>query len=386
MEVTILEACDAPDRPVLSLTMGRAHHQQPLEVGRSFLLPQPAAQDARVRVDLLQQIGGEFLRLDGAPASVCSIPIQGPDGLGTAVKLRVRCSPDVGDLLSAPDTRSPPATSSSAGSLDDERQQRDRFIVPVQWVMRSLLDARPAEPYRFMLEQLRAMRSASQVISPMEGSHGSPGVAQQAPRSSGHMPRPPDRACSSKKGRRKLISPTATSESPAAKLAGDCGCSSPPTSSPSPQGESQAPRAPDRPCSGPKGRRVRHLAPAAPKGSMSTSPKAQSSSQTEARFSVQLVLRGSACLAVAEEEIREEVRAEASRKLAQGIMSAARRRVSGEAVPLRMSRPGSATGRPRSAAQKLDRQTSLPTPYVSISAEPGNWSRWASDLNKKCAR
>jgi len=120
-------------------------------------------------------------------------------------------------------------------------------------------------------------------------------------------------------------------------------------------------------------------------------PKVQrSNSQLAARWSVSLILKGSACQAALEESLREQARLEASKTLAKSVIGGVCGKLLREAAgpglsrsPSRADRKFSFVGRPSlsindTADNANEDQQGLPTPIVSLGIDRNSWGQWLS--------
>lgn len=350
MEVTVLEVRNPPARPVLSLRMGPAQQQAHLEVNRPIMLPHPGPQHAPVEVGLFQQLASEVLPDSDGAEAVCSIPIRHLDGSATQVKLRVRRaskSPGVSPASS-------PASSALHRSVSRKRtgpkeDERDRLLQWIHGLVQDVLREQPVDPCRFMLQQLRKgqettpkTQRADLTPSPSSTTDG---------RHDSKSPRPPDRPCPGRTGRLHPRQP--------ARQAPQTGSSSTTGSwsgALAAQGQQQqqlqAPRVPVSPA------------------------------HAEARYSLGLIFRSPACVAAAEESLREKVQKEAAQALTGLTLRAACERLVAKmehgAREAKANRRASCpiSSRPPSSQRGGGRRDSLPTPYVALGTESSSWGQW----------
>jgi hypothetical protein len=153
MEVTVLEAANLPNRPVMAIHAGSVRRQAKLEVNSPFVIPHPGAQCGSVEVSVFQQIASQVLLCDNPSESVCSIPVSSRDGTSSLVQLRVRRGDAALSAISA-DKVKPGSAEDSIGMTRDylDHHQLQQCI---QKLIQDVLRVQPDNPYKYMLEQLR---------------------------------------------------------------------------------------------------------------------------------------------------------------------------------------------------------------------------------------
>jgi len=360
MEFTVLEANNAPDRPVISVRVGPAKRQAQLEVNRPIVLPHPGPQHAPVEVGLFQELASQVLPEGSNPnEAFCSISVPRSDGSASQVKLRV-CRGEASASSRSGSKRSPGhRRKRRPAALEGDR---DRMLNVVTGLVEDVLREQPPDPLRFMLEQL--YRCRSEAMSTCSSATGSPTLSSA-------LPSP--EACP-----RELVEESV-----------------------SVRGE-PALRPPDHPCPGRTGRSLQSRNVASRRAALEAARKpapAPTQKQAEARYSIRLLLSGPACMAAAEESLREKVRQYAAKSMAALALVAARERLVAEAHGGGVVRPSSRglnrTSRRVSWANSVPstpqqdcgrdavRRLSLPTPYVDLSADT-SWGSWLSTGNSPC--
>lgn len=181
MEVTVLDALNAPLRPVLTIHTGSVRRQAKLEVNQPFIIPSPNVPNSTVEVALFQQLASQLLPDDGKAEAVADIPVRKPDGTASQVKLGVKRGKD---LPAAPKPSSQDPLSATRDYLDQHQLQQK-----IQNLIQDVLHNQPDDPYRYMLQQLK--RNKARPFEQLDGKQEDSELAG-ATESSGLVPRPPD--------------------------------------------------------------------------------------------------------------------------------------------------------------------------------------------------
>lgn len=409
MEVTVLSAENVPERSVIDIRMGPSRKQVPLEVGRPIALPDPGSQQFPVEVGLFSQMASQILPTPEQGMCEVQIPVRDASGnFATQVQLRVRPSPN-GHTFCEEASLNNSLGGSGGNSHADE--DTDRLLVWFQGQLNDVLREQPADPMTFLLGQLRkkkqdtitqlSERSANCSCSATSsGSSGSSTAAPSGP--SSHVsdamavvtqaaglssladalapkPRPPEKPFAGRSGR--TLGRQATRQKVVS--VGQAPDGGPGGAEPPPMPEAQAPESAQP-----------QPQPAAPEAPVMPQRRTErSNSQIAARFSVALILQGSACQAAAEESIRDKVRSDVGLGMATSAIARVTGNILSEAKAGTLSRPlsrcASRSGQRKSpnsrggislseAAARAgeDRRNSLPTPIVSLGAERNSWGSW----------
>eukprot|EP00931_Biecheleriopsis_adriatica_P022184 TRINITY_DN14325_c0_g3_i1.p1 TRINITY_DN14325_c0_g3~~TRINITY_DN14325_c0_g3_i1.p1 ORF type:complete len:447 (+),score=62.99 TRINITY_DN14325_c0_g3_i1:99-1439(+) len=444
MEVTLLEVSGASSPVAMRVRVGGAERHYRFKVGQPLLLPyypsptwpstprspgnvmSPAGGAAkqeplRVEVMFYQRVGSEVLHpLPGGGmgdgftplASHLCIPIR-RTGSSTSLNLRVHRG-----------VRQPEKTQSQMSGSDDRDERRNLQKQWVQSLVQDVLRDRPADPRRYLLDHLRRLRvngtqslpatevprhSALQVEEPQtpasdvncshDDSGAAPQEAHQTQRSAAQaLAHASDRSASL----RNALTP----------LTASFGKRDGSKSSPRDPGIPRPPESP-RNHKAPRGGRsfVHGIASRLFGGASTSGEKAAtnlkppaneqrethdasprvpepernlSQVQTEARFSLALILRGPACSAAAETSLREKVQHDIAESYVTNTIRVVRERLISEheaGLPRRRSRPATASRRSIGAPERNSSQTespssgATPTPIVFLN-HSSNWSRW----------
>jgi len=173
MEVTILESSCSWPKPVLALRAGSIRRQAKLEAQIPFVMPHPGTDAGQVEVSVLQQLATQMLPTDDVESEVyCAIPVLGKGGKHTQVTLRVQKSKAL-QQRSARKSADPEATR--------EYLQTHNLQQRVQNLIQGLLESKPEDPYRFMVDELRRSRQPRRSKEGTDADEAAPKV-----------PRPPD--------------------------------------------------------------------------------------------------------------------------------------------------------------------------------------------------
>jgi len=422
MEVTLLEV--EGDKGLLELPLrvriGGSEKYAQFKVGRPVLLPYPPSsrwpaspnvsssggteeEPTPVEVSLYEETGSQVLAaLPGGGVldeltplqSFCSIPVHRRDGAASSLDLQIKR----GGLH-------PRSGRSPTGKVSAE-ERRDRHMQRVQMLVQDVLRDRPKDPCLYMLEQLRRLQAASPKARrpplPKAEELTAEGDRWAPTRSPARSPVPFDsevRICSKGSGAAANASILNALTPLSTKRDGICG------------GKAAGPRPPDSPRHGRNnGRSFMHgiatrifggsssgssgegagsgEGPSSPTSVMASvsegTERSLSQVQTEARFSLSLILRGPACSAAAESSIKQKVQNEIAERLTTLSIQAVRERLVAEAeagIQPQRSRPPTAlrnrgSGSTRAVQPPLDEHVqSLPTPIVMLN-HSSNWSGW----------
>jgi hypothetical protein len=180
MEVTILDALNAPLRPVLTIHTGSVRRQAKLEVNQPFIIPHPGAVNSTVEVSLFQQLASQLLPDDGKPEAVANIPVRKPDGTASQVKLGVKRGKAL-PTLDPPKLSNQDPLSATRDYLDHHQLQQK-----IQNLIQDVLHNQPDDPYRYMLQQLKQGQA-----SPEDAVDASAKEPAGATEESSLVPRPP---------------------------------------------------------------------------------------------------------------------------------------------------------------------------------------------------
>jgi hypothetical protein len=181
MEVTVLDALNAPLRPVLTIHTGSVRRQAKLEVNQPFIIPSPNVPNSTVEVALFQQLASQLLPDDGKAEAVADIPVRKPDGTASQVKLGVKRG---NAMPAAPKPSSQDPLSATRDYLDQHQLQQK-----IQNLIQDVLHNQPDDPYRYMLQQLK--RNKARPLGQLDGKQEDSALAG-ATESLGLVPRPPD--------------------------------------------------------------------------------------------------------------------------------------------------------------------------------------------------
>lgn len=179
----MLDASNPPSKPVLAIHVGSVRRQAKLEVNKPFVIPNPGTQIGPVEVSLFQQLASQVLPNDNSPEVFCRIPIKRLDGVASEVQLRVRrgAAANLGKLQKTED---------SVG-LTRDYLDRHQLQQRIQSLIQDVLREQPANPYKYMLDQLRKSQDATKASK----QEGIPATTQPAPpveEVKPLVPRPPD--------------------------------------------------------------------------------------------------------------------------------------------------------------------------------------------------
>lgn len=427
MEVTVLQADNVPERPVLDIRIGPSRQQTPLEVNKTMSLPDPGNYHLPVEVGLFERLVSQVLPVQEHGAREVQIPVLPHPQLGspaTQVRLRIRSTPmsdrfaDAEAALSSSSSgprRSPLGSSAPAsltnswgsnGSVRDD-QDMDRMMDWFQGMMGDVLREQPADPLVFMLTKLRKKKedTAAQ-LADLRSACTASAVSTTTTGYSTQDKAPQlldiRSACAASATILTIAASSSLGSTAAPSTSSSCVSEVAQAGELSPQPETPIPRLPDTPP--PLGRSGRTLgrqvseaagaAAAAARSKAAEDPpipvRQRSNSKVAARFSISLILQGSACQVAMQESWREKARKE----VAEGMAKSAIARVSAVLVseassgslsrcPSRQGRK-STLGRPSlhiteaaaSAASSAVERDPIPTPIVSLGGYRHSWGQW----------
>jgi len=210
MELTILEAKNAPEKPVVAVCMGAVRRQVRMEVNRPFQLPYPGANEKGVQVTIFQQLTSQAMPLLGNASKkeevAYHIPVEMTSGAASEVKLRVRrlCCESGGSC--APSGEPAKQKVSSAGgdtTMDDAREYLNTHGLQqrIQDLIQDVLREQPEEPYKFMLQNLRSNKGSTAPRPQRPKEEAIEEVLQKA--TAPLVPKPPDKPCPTNASPRK---------------------------------------------------------------------------------------------------------------------------------------------------------------------------------------
>lgn len=151
-EVTVLQAKNVPQKPVLAIRAGNVLRHADVAVDTPFRVPVPDVREGcRLNVHLYQRLGTQHIKDTDEPESVCSVPVQLPGGIFSQVKLRIRRGREV-------------ASSSASSSDIEEYLQTHQLEGHVQKLIEIVLQTQPADPYRRMVEELQSIRKKTSAM------------------------------------------------------------------------------------------------------------------------------------------------------------------------------------------------------------------------------
>jgi hypothetical protein len=147
VEVTVLNAQNVPQKPVLGIRVGNALRHVDLNVNTPFRIAAGDVQDGgRVNVSLYQQLGTQQILDVDETESICSVPVRVQDGGFSQVKLRVRR----GRLV--------PTNFLGTPADFDDYFGAHQLEAHLQRLFELVLKTQPADPYQCMIEELRKIK------------------------------------------------------------------------------------------------------------------------------------------------------------------------------------------------------------------------------------
>lgn len=153
MEVTVLEAHNAPKKPVVEFRAGTGstslRHAQ-LALDTPFHVPFDRLQDSQIKVSLYTQLGTQTIPDADELESVCNVPVRTPDGKCSQVKLHIRRQVATGLNFK----------SSNAGVED--YLNHHQLEARIQSLFEMVLKKQPRNPYRCMIEELQQLKQAGE--------------------------------------------------------------------------------------------------------------------------------------------------------------------------------------------------------------------------------
>jgi len=158
MQVTVLEATNLPDRPVVAIHTGDVRRQAKLEVNQPFEIPHPGTgEEPSIQFSLLSQLSSQTLPKDNSKGkgTECSILVKLPDGRSTEVKLRVRSTFTEHDCSKNDDSK-------AEAELAQEYLATHKLQARLQDLIQDVLRQQPDDPYRYMLEQLKVLKASGE--------------------------------------------------------------------------------------------------------------------------------------------------------------------------------------------------------------------------------
>jgi len=217
MDFTVVEAINAPNKPVIAVKMGSVRRQVRMEVNSAFQMPKPTpGASPTVQISLFNQLASQALIVDeGCEESICTMkcPAGTIDGQAQPcnVKLKIRRHDGRGSGGESPSKRL------ASDKLEDARDYLSKHQLQrrIQSLIQDVLKAQPDEPYSYMVECLKADRA----FGPFGGADGVPELPGQVPDSSptpkkmSQVPKPPEKPKSSEGFVRKP-SPQAAAPAP----------------------------------------------------------------------------------------------------------------------------------------------------------------------------
>lgn len=404
MEVTVLEADNVPDRPLLDVRMGPSRQRAPLEVHRTVALPDPGSPGVPVEVGLFERLSSQTLPVQEHGTREVQIPVRSRDGLETQVRLRVRSSApaerfadEVASVASGP-RRSPLGSSQASllhtlgasSSMPREDEDMDRVLDWFQGMMGDVMREQPGDPLAFMLQKLRQRKeettaqladiaaacaasaasgasgdSQTSTAAPSGGSSHDLEASGEVPTGSVPTPRVPDQPPPRRSGR--ILGRQARQKAPQAS--GE--------SSPSQSPRRQAPSSPSQAATTADGsERTDGLGRRAER----------SNSKVAARFSISMILQGSACQAAMHESWRDKARKEKAAEITKSVCAAVTMNLLSEVraggtlsrCPSRAGRKSTLTRAHGSgeAAGSEESRPSLPMPIVALGGDRTSWGQW----------
>lgn len=185
----MLEARNAPAKPMLAVHAGSVRRQARLEINQPFVIPHPGKDTVSVEVRLFQQLAASSLRDDGASEKLCELPVKKADGSASTVKLRVRRDGCSNGNSGSRSVENP--MSVTKDYLDTHHLQQR-----IQNLIQDVLTEQPEDPYRYMLEQLKKVRGGElqhlgrELPGGMDTKMVAAPLAPSVPRPEGAAPRP----------------------------------------------------------------------------------------------------------------------------------------------------------------------------------------------------
>jgi hypothetical protein len=147
VEVTVLNAQNVPQKPVLGIRVGSALRHVDLNVNAPFRIAARDVQDcSRVNVSLYQQLGTQQILDVDETESICSVPVRVQDGGFSQVKLRIRR----GRLV--------PTNFLGTPADFDDYFGAHQLEAHLQRLFELVLKTQPADPYQCMIEELRKIK------------------------------------------------------------------------------------------------------------------------------------------------------------------------------------------------------------------------------------
>lgn len=434
MEVTVLQADNVPERPVLDIRMGPSRQQTPLEVNKLMSLPHPGNYHLPVEVGLFERLVSQVLPVQEHGAREVQIPVLPHPQLGspaTQVRLRIRSTPmsdrfaDAEAALSSSSSgprRSPLGSSAPAsltiswgsnGSVRDD-QDMDRMMDWFQGMMGDVLREQPADPLVFMLTKLRKKKedTAAQLSDLRSACTASPGsTTTNGYSTQDKAPQLLDirSACAASSTTLTIAASSSLGSTAVPSTSSSCVSEVAQTGELSPQPGTPIPRLPDTPP--PLGRSGRTLgrqaagaaavsgseaagaAAAAARSKAAEDPpipvRQRSNSKVAAHFCISLILQGSACQVAMQESWREKARKDVAAGMAKSAIARVSAVLLSEASSGSLSRCPSRQGRKSTlgrpslliteaaaSAARSAGERDLPTPIVSLGGHRHSWGQW----------
>jgi len=147
MEVVVLEAENAPKKPVIAVRAGSSLRHVDMALNTPFHVPLHGLQDGSIKISLFEQLGTQTIPDADEVESVCNVPVRTPSGTCSQVKLRIRRGmPCTG-----------PTFKSSTIGVEDYLNSH-QLEARIQSLFEIVLKKQPTDPYRCMIEELHKIK------------------------------------------------------------------------------------------------------------------------------------------------------------------------------------------------------------------------------------
>mmetsp|Transcript_53899 Transcript_53899/g.115764 ORF Transcript_53899/g.115764 Transcript_53899/m.115764 type:complete len:431 (+) Transcript_53899:117-1409(+) len=155
MELSVLEVTGAPSKALLAISSGSVRRTSDLAIGQPMLIPvEVAGGDAKLSISLLKHLGSAVMPGDLPDKEIFAVPIAGGDGKEVKLQATRRSAPSEPPKAS----ESEPAPKEPWHYLGYQEIQN-----VVQRLFDEVLRDRPAEPYKFMADRLRALKTSGDI-------------------------------------------------------------------------------------------------------------------------------------------------------------------------------------------------------------------------------
>lgn len=154
MDVVVLEAVNAPPRPLIAVRSGAARRQMRMRANHAFQISEPPSGLAAkaLEVTLFHHLASFAIPAETPQTElVCNVPVRNVDGSSSEVKLRVKPERPKGEAA---------ADGGEGGAESRDYLDKHELEKRVQELIQDVLTEQPSDPFGYMRDRLRRQRSA----------------------------------------------------------------------------------------------------------------------------------------------------------------------------------------------------------------------------------